>query len=418
MRVVIVTNFFSKNSGGGGLVAYSQALELKKNGFEVFIFTTTFEEKIGWQSIDGIEIYKIKAKKFRKITKSYICLFNPKVNKEFKNFLKTAQPQIIHFHSITAQIPFSAIKVAKSFNHSVKIFFTAHDVMTFHYGKLMEFIDQNNFLIPKKFNYRINFWQQLKRYKKAYNPFRRLKIRHYLKLVDKIFAVSNSLQSALNQNGIENVEVVYNGIDLSDWNLEDKMVEKFRQDYGLADKKIIFFGGRSSALKGGEKIIQAMAEVKKIIPNAALMMAGNKDKYYNNLSELALKLKVEVVLTGWLKGDELKAAYFCSDIIVTPSICLDTFNQMNIEAMAARKPVVGTCFGGTPEIVVDQKNGYIVNPLNVNMMAEKIIDLLNNPDKAKNFGEAGYERVKEKFLLSRQTQEILKYYNNFLQNHD
>ena len=94
-----------------------------------------------------------------------------------------------------------------------------------------------------------------------------------------------------------------------------------------------------------------------------------------------------------------------------PSIYLDPFPRINLEAMASKKPVVGTCFGGTPEVVINNQTGYIVNPLNAEMMARKIIDLLKNFQKAKKFGEAGYQRVINEFSLEKQVKITLEYYN-------
>ena len=114
----------------------------------------------------------------------------------------------------------------------------------------------------------------------------------------------------------------------------------------------------------------------------------------------------------------MKCAFFSSSVCITPSIYLDPFNLFNIEAGAAKKPVVGTCFGGTAEIIIDNQTGYIVNPLNVEELSLKIIDLLKNPSKAKQFGEAGHERVKKHFSLSLQVDKTLEYYKKIVKTND
>jgi len=78
--------------------------------------------------------------------------------------------------------------------------------------------------------------------------------------------------------------------------------------------------------------------------------------------------------------------------------------------MACRKPVIATYFGGSREAVKDGETGYIVNPFNIEELAEKIIYLLKNPEIAEKFGEAGYERVKEKFSLEKMMQNYLRWY--------
>ena len=85
--------------------------------------------------------------------------------------------------------------------------------------------------------------------------------------------------------------------------------------------------------------------------------------------------------------------------------------MFNIEAMAASKPVVGTRFGGTPEIVIDNETGYIVNPLNDKLMADKILNLLEDKTKAETFGGNGRKRVEENFSLSKQIDKLFNFYN-------
>jgi glycosyltransferase involved in cell wall biosynthesis len=80
--------------------------------------------------------------------------------------------------------------------------------------------------------------------------------------------------------------------------------------------------------------------------------------------------------------------------------------------MAAAKPVVATCFGGSGEAVVDNVTGFIINPLDVKTTAEKVVSLLKDKNLAAKFGQAGFERVKEKFFLARQVETILKYYQS------
>lgn len=235
-----------------------------------------------------------------------------------------------------------------------------------------------------------------------------------MKYVDKIFAVSNFVKEFLKFNGIKNIDTVYNGIDVKNWEADSEKTEKFKEEHNLKNKKIILFGGRLSPAKGSEAILKSIVLVSKKTKNAILLVAGKKDWHVDAMVKLADKLGIgsSVKFTGWLNREEMKLAFFASDICVTPSVYLDPFNLFNIEAGAAKKPVIGTCFGGTPEIVLDGKTGYIVNPNKTELMAEKIVDLLENPEKARKFGEAGYERVKNNFSLDKQVEETLKWYEN------
>lgn len=413
MKIVILSDSFD-DSNGPARVARLMAEALQKKGHKINVITSTQNRAAaGKIELNGIAIWSIYSN-YNLFWRPYVSLYSRQTVGPIYRILNELKPDIVHAHNIHIYLSYYALKIAKRIG--AKVFLTAHDVMLFHYGKLTEFIDSKDLSCSAKYNYKISIWQQIKRAGKTYNPLRNMVIRHYLKYVDKIFAVSDTLKQALNNNGINNVEVIHNGIDLKDWQSKDGDVENFKNRYNLLEKRVIFFGGRLSALKGGEKIVVAMKLIIAKIPNTVLLMAGNIDAESQKILNGAEKIGIgdKIITTGWLSGDELKAAYFSSDIIVVPSVSFDSFPVINLEAMAAGKPVVGTCFGGTPEAVVNNETGYIVNPYNEKELVGKIIDLLKNKEKVAAFGRAGRERVEKLFNLNAQVQKTLEWYKKFL----
>ena len=71
------------------------------------------------------------------------------------------------------------------------------------------------------------------------------------------------------------------------------------------------------------------------------------------------------------------------------------------EALWKGTPVVASNVGGIPSQVIDGKNGYLIDPLDLNVFAEKIIYLIKNPAIAKNMGKYGKNYVKNNFLITR-----------------
>ena len=412
MRILFLQDDFPPESlGGAGTVAFNLAQEFRKKGHQVYVICAVKDkDKAGQRIEEGLAVFRLYAN-YHERWRAYLGLYNPQIINQIKKLFSQIRPDIAHFHNVHYYLSYASLKIAKKYSRAV--FLTAHDVMSFHYGKLIEFINPNNLSIPKTFNYRITPLKQIKRFKKRYNPLRNIIIRHYLKKANKIFPVSSALKEALKQNGIENTEVIYNGINADEWQIDDKLIDDFKKKYRLFNKKVIFMIGRLSDLKGGEKIIRAMEIVNQKIPEAVLMAAGDKQGYAQKMLSLAENKNIQLLLTGYLRRDELKAATRSSDLAVVPSICFDSFPTSNLEAMACQKPVIGTCFGGTPEIVLDNITGYIVNPFNIEKMAEKIIALLSDSQKAEQFGQAGYERVKRYFSLQEQAEKILKYYEQF-----
>lgn len=402
MKILFLSDDFPPESfGGAGISTYELALGMKKVGHDVFVITTCRKEiESGEFEYNGIKVFKI-ASDYPGRWRAYISLYNAPVVRKVEELLRDIKPDVVHANNIHFYLSYHCLKVAKRYSRTVV--FTARDVMSFNFAKL----ETKRYL--ENFDYRTTWLDHLKQAKKRWNPFRNFFIRRYLKYADRIFAISNSLKEAMVINGISNVDVIYNGIDINEWNTNLEQEVSFREKYGLKNKKVLLFSGRLSASKGGEKALRALALIVKNVPEAVLLVAGSIDEYGEVMKTEAGSLGIEnqIIFTGWIEREEIKVAYAVSDIVLMPSICLDAFGRVNIEAMASGKPVVGTCYGGTPEIVVDGVTGYIVNPLHPEEIAGKTIDLLKNPKKAEEFGRAGYERVVKEFSMDRSVREYL-----------
>ncbi len=387
MKILILADDFPPQTfGGAGFSTFYLALGLKKAGHEIFVITTCQDKSLeGETDYQGLRVFRIFAN-YHERWRAYLGLYNPWIVGKVKILIGKINPDVVHAHNIHSYLSYACLKIAKQAQKPV--FLTARDTMSFNFGKLAT----RKYL--EKFDARTSWRDHLKQAKKRYNPLRNILIKKYLSYVDQIFAVSQALKEALEQNGIKNAEVSHTGIDVGDFKVGPEKIEEFKKKYNLLGKKVIFFGGRISGLKGLGETNQAIIKVKKEIPEAVLLVAGKQG-------------------IGWLSGDELKAAYWAADVVVVPSVYLDPFPRSNLEAMACQKPVVATIFGGSPEIVQNGITGFVVNPFNIELLAEKIIDLLKNPEKARQFGQAGYERVKERFTLDSQVNQTLSWYQKF-----
>lgn len=409
MKILFLQDDFPPQSfGGAGISTYELALGMKKAGHQVFVITTCRKEsEAGEFDYNGLKVFKI-ASDYPARWRSYISLNNRPVVRQVEALLKKIRPEVVHINNIHFYLSYRCLKVAKRY---VKVVvFTARDVIAFNFSKL----ETDRYL--DHFDCHTTWLDHLKQAGKRWNPFRNLLIRRYLGYADRIFAISEALKRALEQNGIKGVEVMHIGIDIPAWSVTIDKINRFKQSYGLAGKKVLLFGGRLSASKGGEKTLDALVPIVREFPDAVLLVVGKADWYAEIMKKKAKDLGVEkhLIFTDWVEREEIKTTYAVSDVVLMPSICLDAFGRVNIEAMASLKPVVGTCYGGTPEIVVDGVTGYIVNPLHPEEIAEKTMDLLKNPEKAKSFGQAGYERAKMKFNLEDKVREYVAVYKTLL----
>jgi glycosyltransferase involved in cell wall biosynthesis len=397
MKILFLQDDFPPQSfGGAGISTYELALGMKEAGHDVSVITTCRKaSEAGEFNQEGLHIFRIWSD-YPARWRSYVSINNRGVVKRVEEIFRKLKPDVVHANNIHAHISYASLKAARKYVPAV--IFTARDAMTFAYEKLAT----PRYL--KYFDARVTWLDNLRQAGKRWNPLRNFFIRRYLKYAHKIFAISRSLKDALEKNGIKNAEVIYNGINVEAWRVDEVKVKEFKEKFNLNDKKVIFYNGRLSVLKGSEVVLKMFKKVKSSLPETVLLIAGIGE---SNSEE-------NIVFTGWLDREDMKVAYAVSDIVLMPSICLDAFGRVNIEAMASKKPVVGTCYGGTPEIVEDGVTGYIVNPLYPEQIAEKTLELLKNPGKAKQFGEAGYERAKTHFNLEDKAKEYISVYKSLL----
>jgi len=395
MKIVFLSDDFPpENYGGAGVVAHDLAKGLKDLGHDVHIITST-QDRDGESehTQEGLKIYKIYSK-YHPRWRAYRSVYNRQTVGKIRMIMLGLKPDLVHVHNIHTHLSYHALRISKRI--APRVILTAHDAMLYSYGKVCD-------------ERRADWMEQLVENRFRYNPIRNILIKFYLRYVDRVVAVSDSLARALINNGIKNVTTIHNGISVKDWAASKDSVDLFKREHKLAGKKTILTIGRLNGAKGAGKIVEALALVVEDVPGAVLIVAGREDGYFQTMLELAKINHIEehLICTGWLTREDTVIVYNAVDVVVTPSIYLDPFVLINLEAMAAKKPVVGTCFGGTPEIVADNETGYIVNPNDVAELAAKIIWLLNNESVAVEMGARGYLRASDIFTIKRQIEEYL-----------
>src|SRR4029077_4299762 len=150
---------------------------------------------------------------------------------------------------------------------------------------------------------------------------------------------------------------------------------------------ILFVGGlnRSEQHKGLKTLLEAMLLIKEKIPNAQLTVVGDGDmrneyeSYVKNLD-----LQGSISFTGRLGGTNLAAAYQNAHVFALPT-SNDSLPMTILEAMACELPVVSTKTGSIPTLIEEEKNGFLVNLHDHQILAKKIIELLEDEKQAKVF---------------------------------
>ncbi|MFZ1289745.1 MAG: glycosyltransferase family 4 protein [Melioribacteraceae bacterium] len=221
--------------------------------------------------------------------------------------------------------------------------------------------------------------------------------------IDKIICISEFSKTEYISYGIpeKKCKTIYDGVDL----------KKFTSfENGTTDNIIIGCVGRLEKWKGQQILIDAAAILVKTVPNIEFLLVGNG----NNKDDLQNKVKNQNLEKYFeFTGDVTNVKDYmdkCS-IIVHTSIEPEPFGMVIIEAMALGKVVIATNFGGPPEIIENETDGFLIQPSNSTILADYILRLIKNPELRKQIGINARKKVISKFDFRETARQIENIYD-------
>ena len=178
----------------------------------------------------------------------------------------------------------------------------------------------------------------------------------------------------------------------------------------LYEYPIIIIVGRLRDEKGHGILLDAMVEVVTKISDVRLLVIGDgPDREILKLKAESLGIASNIVWMGQKEPDEVFKLLAISDIAVVPSL-FEGFGLTAVEAMAAGLPAVGSDIDGLKEVIQHGVTGTLVPPGDSTALAKALTDLLKNPDRAKEMGTKGRERVRRFFSMEGFAEAIIGAY--------
>jgi len=246
----------------------------------------------------------------------------------------------------------------------------------------------------------------------------RIKLRWLSYYTTAIITVSEAVKKSLTEYiGISasRITVVYNGLeDIAVQKIDNR--DKVRVMLGLApDDFVICCLGRLVQMKGHRYLIEALSEVRKRQVRCKCLIIGDgPEKQKIEQQVKAMGLDDAVKLLGARRDiPELLSAV---DLAVVPSILKEGLPLVLVEASVMSLPLVATDIGGSPEIVKDGLNGFIVEPKDAQALAEKIIYLIEHPGVCREMGQQARGIWQAKFKKTDMLGKIEKIYSSALNN--
>ena len=226
------------------------------------------------------------------------------------------------------------------------------------------------------------------------------------RLCARIVTVSDATRRAFERQGFpaERMETVHNGVDLAA--LEAAPPTRLREELGIPTEAIVFAHvGRLAPVKGQRELIEALRRYRGA---HAVFLGSDVERggaYARELEGLAVGLDVH--FAGF--REDAASALREADAVVLPSR-IEGLPLVVLEAMAHAKAVVATAVGGTPEAVVNEETGLLVEPGDVRGLEQALARLAGDAELRCRLGDAGRERVRAHFQASAMTGRILEIY--------
>lgn len=207
-------------------------------------------------------------------------------------------------------------------------------------------------------------------------------VNRVLRGADRLICNSQNTKSLLMEHWhvpAKKIEVINPGVDERTFCPAEPDPD-FRKKVGWEDRFVCLTVGRLQRRKGHDKMIEAIPEIKKEIPNILYAIVGQGDNYPNLVAEVKkLGLEQHVQFLDEIEDEDLIRCYQQCDLFILPNRSdgndIEGFGMVLVEAQAAGKPVIAGDSGGTAETMKVGKTGLVVDCTSPETIANAVISL-------------------------------------------
>ncbi|WP_052416758.1 glycosyltransferase family 4 protein [Paenibacillus sp. FSL R5-0912] len=313
----------------GGIETYTLQLAKKMilSNYEVIVVTSNIDDSPEYELYQGIKVYRFPVLKFINGRLPF-----PKFNMSFLKILKKIKAENSDYYILNARFYIHSIigsLIAK--REKKPVILIEHG--TGHFTLNNKLLD----LFGHIYEHTITFF--LKR------------------LVKEFYGVSYACNKWLQHFGITAIDVLYNGIDV---NYQIKSHKNYRDFLHIDnDEVVITYAGRLIKEKGIISLVDTFNKLCAKHNNISLVIAGD-----GPLHSEVIKMKTEKIsLLGRMEHDEVLKLMTTSDIFVLTTNFPEGLPTSILEAALYQCAILASPRGGTPEVVIDDSYGILINPL-------------------------------------------------------
>ena len=363
MNIAEVTTY---KEGG----VYTHVIELIKKRKDDFIIITGNTKKEGFKIEENIKFFHIPC-----ILSPWTIYFinPPKSYKKFKNILKKHKINLVHLHN-----PLFSFSNGLIFKPDRPIVMTAHYVIDLKGNKFISAI---------------------------YKSIIKLTTVIISKKVDKIICVNKNYIDTFQKWGVKKDKLIFipNGVDTKKFSPGKSKIKKLYKD-----KKIILFFGRLHYQKNVDLLIKGFKKLNR--KDAKLVIDGDGPDS-DRLKKLSNNYP-NIIFAGFVSDDELLDYLRGAYAMVLPSRG-ETASLTLMEAMACKLPVIASNVGNAKRML-NNNRGILLKKYNENEIAEKMSNLLDNEEVAREMGERSLSFIRKNYSLENTRKKIFKLYEDLI----
>ncbi len=432
MNICIVTDLFPPEGGGSERSTYFLAKGLAKRGHNILVVMPHFGQKTIYEEDKWFKIIRLQYLRapdvplVRNIIKNELFYFY--IAKKLKKIIIDQKIDLIHAQNILT-IPPSIIAGRKT---KTPVIGTIRDYWPICFRR--SFIQPNgNVCTGCTFNNLINCIHLEGMLSSFSMPivipyiYANLSIKQFLlNRADHIIAVSAAVRKHLLTRQpsdrshrfshllSQKISVIPNIMPVPPKTLTQSELLSMRYSYKFDKNDIlVLYAGQLTYGKGILTLIQAIKRSLQKNTSIKLAILG-KGPLVDHIKEINNSISDQLRYYGFLPYDKVLKFYQMADIVVSPSIWPEPLSRVIIEAMALGRPVIASNTGGTPEIIIHEKNGILIKPGDPIEIENALNRLVNDPDLRSRIGWEGQKTVEKQYNETIICDKILSLYNRVL----
>lgn len=231
----------------------------------------------------------------------------------------------------------------------------------------------------------------------------------HVRFSEKIIVISHGLQQLVKRKGfpIDHTHVIHNGLPTDQYLISKSKIEELRSRYNLSPDDTVI--GCVARPKRQDQLVLALRQLPKAWK--LLLVGMNEEDFSRKWPNIHLEGLEDQIIFAGLIGDrsEVIHHYCLMTINVLPSQ-MDGFGLVSLEAMAMGVAVMGSNYGGIPDVIQHGVNGFIFQNDNIEQIVDQLKSLVNDQALRERFIKKGYDVALNKFSIERTVDEYEKFF--------